>query len=114
MRLILSLLFIGMLITGLACQKTATEQTTNKQTATSNTNSQKVVQTADHSDNIPRITLEEAKKDFDAQTAIFIDTRAETQYKQEHVKGAINIPMEAIETKYKEIPKGKKIIAYCS
>jgi 3-mercaptopyruvate sulfurtransferase SseA len=67
-----------------------------------------------HADEAPRITLADAKKDFDAGNVVFIDTRAEATYKQEHVKGAINIPMEAVEAKYKEIPTGKKIIAYCS
>lgn len=62
----------------------------------------------------PRISLEEAKKEFDAGTAIFVDTRAEVTYKTEHIKGAINIPAEAFQTRYNEVPKNKKIIAYCS
>ena len=62
----------------------------------------------------PRISLADAKKDFDAGKAIFIDTRAEASFKQEHIKGAINISAESFETRYKEIPTGKKIIAYCS
>ncbi|CAN5748429.1 hypothetical protein BH20ACI4_BH20ACI4_21270 [soil metagenome] len=67
-----------------------------------------------HEDDAPRITLAEAKKEFDAGNAIFVDTRAEGSYKTEHIKGAINVPAEAAETRYKEIPTGKKIIAYCS
>jgi len=43
-----------------------------------------------------------------------VDTRADAAYKQEHIKGAINVPMELFEAKYKDIPTGKKIIAYCS
>ncbi|MEO6588630.1 MAG: rhodanese-like domain-containing protein [Pyrinomonadaceae bacterium] len=68
----------------------------------------------DHADDAPRITLEEAKKDFDAGNAVFVDTRADGSYKTEHIKGAINVPAEAAEMRYKEIPTGKKIIAYCS
>jgi len=67
-----------------------------------------------HADDAPRITLEEAKKEFDAGNAIFIDTRAEAAYKNEHIKGAINMTVDAVESRYKEIPAGKKIIAYCS
>jgi 3-mercaptopyruvate sulfurtransferase SseA len=67
-----------------------------------------------HTDDAPRITLAEAKKDFDSGSAVFIDTRAASTYDQEHIKGAINIPMEAVETRLKEIPADKKIIAYCS
>jgi hypothetical protein len=62
----------------------------------------------------PRISLADAKKDFDAGNAVFIDTRAEVTFKQEHIKGAINISAESYEARYKEIPTGKKIIAYCS
>jgi len=65
-------------------------------------------------DKVPRITLEDAKKDFDNGTAVIIDSRAESQYKQEHIKGALNIPIGAPDTRYSEIPKGKKIIVYCS
>lgn len=64
--------------------------------------------------NAPRISLADAKKDFDAGSAVFVDTRAELTFKQEHIKGAINISAETFEARYKEIPTGKKIIAYCS
>jgi 3-mercaptopyruvate sulfurtransferase SseA len=65
-------------------------------------------------DDAPRISLADAKKDFDAGTAVFIDTRAEDIYKQGHVKGAINITLQDDASKYKGIPKGRKIIVYCS
>ncbi|HEY0429547.1 MAG TPA: rhodanese-like domain-containing protein [Pyrinomonadaceae bacterium] len=65
-------------------------------------------------DDAARISLADAKKEFDEGTAVFVDTRAEVLYRQEHVKGSINLPMEAFETRYKEIPTDKKIIAYCS
>jgi hypothetical protein len=68
----------------------------------------------EHSDDAPRIGLADAKKEFDAGTAVFIDTRAEDIYKQEHVKGAINITLLDDASKYTSIPKGKKIIVYCS
>lgn len=67
-----------------------------------------------HADEASRITLEEAKKDFDAGNAVFVDTRAESAFRVEHIKGAINIPAEAFATRYSEVPKDKKIIAYCS
>ncbi len=67
-----------------------------------------------HNDDAPRIALEEAKKDFDSGKTIFVDTRADTAFNVEHIKGAINIPAEAFKTRYSEVPKDKKIIAYCS
>lgn len=67
-----------------------------------------------HADGAPRITLEEAKKDFDAGNTVFIDTRGDAQFKIEHIQGAINIPVEFADARYKDIPPDKKIIVYCS
>ena len=63
---------------------------------------------------VPRISLADAKKAFDEGDVVFVDTRAEVQYREEHIKGSINIPAEAFETRYAEVPKNKKIITYCS
>lgn len=93
----------------LQCGKT--EGKTDIDIAKVNTNSSE--ETA-QKDDAPRISLEEAKKDFDAGKVLFIDTRGEAQYKQEHIKGAINIPADTFQTRYTEVPKDKKIIAYCS
>lgn len=65
-------------------------------------------------DGAPRISLEDAKKDYDKGNVLFIDTRAQSAYEIEHIKGAINIPVETIENRYKDVPKNKKVIAYCS
>lgn len=63
---------------------------------------------------VPRISLADAKKAFDEGNVVFVDTRAEVQYREEHVKGSINIPAETFETRFAEVPKDKKIITYCS
>lgn len=64
---------------------------------------------------VPRISLEEAKKDYDAGIAVFIDSRAESQYNQEHIAGSMPITkVGPIEDNYPGIPRGKKIIVYCS
>ena len=100
-----------------ACQDAATPINVEmaKTTNTKNTNSAAAPKADEHADdNAPRIALAEAKKDFDAGNTIFVDTRADAAYKQEHIKGAVNVPMESFEAKYKDIPTGKKIIAYCS
>ena len=65
-------------------------------------------------DTAPRISLADAKKDFDAGTAVFIDTHSPDQYAQRHIKGSINIPANNLNAYVDKIPKGKKIIAYCS
>ncbi|MBS1797514.1 MAG: hypothetical protein JSS81_27065 [Acidobacteria bacterium] len=83
----------------------------NAETAKIETNSPAA---AELPDNAPRISLADAKKAFDEGGVLFIDTRGADQYKQEHIKGAINIPADAFESRYSEVPKDKKIIAYCS
>lgn len=105
-----------------ACQETASPTAkveTAKQTnanAAPNANSAAAPKTDEHGheDAAERISLADAKKEFDAGNAVFIDTRAEAAYNTEHIKGAMNITDANLEQKYKEIPQGKKIIAYCS
>jgi hypothetical protein len=116
MRFILTLLLVAAfaaVFTG--CQNASTTLQTNaKPAATQPKNAAPKTDEHGHADDAPRISLADAKKDFDAGNAVFVDTRAEIAYKQEHIKGAINVPMEAVETRYKEIPTSRKIIAYCS
>lgn len=115
MRHILSVAaaFVTALLVLTACQN-AVQPKAETAKANTNANSAQIVKDKDPADDAPRITLADAKKDFDAGNTVFVDTRAEVSYKQEHIKGAINVPAEAMETRYKEIPTGKKIIAYCS
>ncbi|MGI9036564.1 MAG: rhodanese-like domain-containing protein [Pyrinomonadaceae bacterium] len=72
------------------------------------------VQIATPDDGAPRITLADAKADYDAGRAIIVDARPADSYKVEHIKGAINIPLGDFEAEYKNIPTNKKIIVYCS
>lgn len=63
---------------------------------------------------VPRISLEEAKRDYDNGFAVIVDSRDAGSFANEHIKGAINIPVGSPETEYSKIPQGKKIIVYCS
>ncbi|MDQ6786074.1 MAG: rhodanese-like domain-containing protein [Acidobacteriota bacterium] len=124
MRFILS--FVMFAVFGFAqqnCHKATTTTTSNSETAKSSSNTTAknnsnaataAAPTAAFPEEAPRITLEDAKKAFDEGSALFVDTRAEVSYKTEHIKGAINIPADDFQTRYKELPKNKKIIAYCS
>jgi predicted sulfurtransferase len=101
-------LIISALVVLSACQKSSTATLSTKSTPPANAN-----QTPDAFAEVPRIKVEDAKKDFDAGTAVFVDTRSEYAYNIEHIKGAMSLPMEKFEERYKDIPTGKKIIAYC-
>ncbi len=113
--LFLSALLAIALFIGTACQSASTTNVTaNNANKALPTNSAPKADEHGSTDDAPRIALADAKKDFDAGTAIFVDTRDEAAYKNEHIKGSINIPLNADEARYKELPKDKKIIAYCS
>ena len=62
---------------------------------------------------VPRITVEDAKKSFDASSAIFVDARAADAYEAERIKGALIIKGTG-EDRFDGLPKGKKIIVYCT
>lgn len=64
---------------------------------------------------VPRITLEEAKKDYDAGTAVIIDARGDAAWSQDHIAGSMSSgKIGPVEKDYPDIPRGKKIIVYCS
>ncbi|MEZ5424879.1 MAG: rhodanese-like domain-containing protein [Pyrinomonadaceae bacterium] len=105
MRFIFSTFLILSLGFAIACQQTA---------GSSSTGQSADAERSDHADDAPRIELAEAKKAYDDGDTLFIDTRSEAAYKTEHIKGAVNIPAGEFETRYKEVPTDKKIIAYCS
>jgi hypothetical protein len=106
MRYILPLLMISLLAISIVCQKVSS--TTINETA-ARTQPETTVQ-----DDAPRISLADAKSDFDTGNAVFVDSRPEEFYKAEHIKGAINVSYTEVEKRYKIIPKDKKIIVYCS
>ena len=60
---------------------------------------------------VPRISVADAKKEVDAGNAVIVDSRAEAAYKAEHIAGSINVTNES---EFDRLPKGKKIIVYCS
>lgn len=62
---------------------------------------------------VPRITVAEAKKGFDDGSVVFVDSRSAEAYAEEHIKGAVVIK-GASEDRFNSLPKGKKIIVYCS
>ena len=63
---------------------------------------------------VSRISLEEAKAHHDAGTAVFIDTHSPSVFAEEHIAGAMNLPVTEGVPDINKIPKGKKIIVYCS
>lgn len=65
-------------------------------------------------DNVPRITVAQARQAMENGEAFFVDTRSVESYNAQHIRGAINIPMAEAAARMNELPKGKLVIAYCS
>ncbi len=68
-------------------------------------------------ENIKRISVKEAKASLDAQEPIlFVDSRngqawAESKSK---IPGAIRVPADRVSEYVSQIPKGRRVIAYCT
>lgn len=66
-------------------------------------------------DKMPRIRPEEAKKLVDEGKAVIIDVRGPEAYKISHIKGSLDYPLNKVEAgDFSGLPKGKRIIAYCT
>ena len=63
------------------------------------------------------IPLDGARALFDADTALFLDARPAGEYAKGHIRGALNLPWQAVEQRFIEIADrlagGKTIITYC-
>lgn len=64
---------------------------------------------------VPRIKLEEFKKEFDQDKLLVIDTRGPEAYRGGHIPGSINVPLSAWDTNLPRLKASKKpIVAYCA
>ena len=65
-------------------------------------------------DNAKRITADELHKLWSSNQVLIIDTRAESAYQQEHIKGSISMPTGTVLQRIDELPRDKMIVAYCT
>jgi 3-mercaptopyruvate sulfurtransferase SseA len=65
---------------------------------------------------VPRVTVEEAKAALDSGEAIIVDVRGSDSYETSHIAGAINIPLSEFETNPEglTLDKDQWIITYCT
>lgn len=63
---------------------------------------------------VPRISVEDAKKDVDAGIAVIVDARPEFAFKHERIADSLNVVWGSSEEAYGVLPKDKKVIVYCS
>ncbi|MBV9495208.1 MAG: hypothetical protein JOZ54_13250 [Acidobacteria bacterium] len=65
-------------------------------------------------DGARRIGRNEAIKLVKSGKAIFIDVRSKEAYDEEHIKGAISIPLDEVVQRIKELPRNKLLVTYCA
>jgi len=65
-------------------------------------------------DNARRIGVEELHKLWQSNDVFIIDTRAESAYKLEHIKGSVSMPTGTVLDHLSDLPKNKLIAAYCT
>ena len=63
---------------------------------------------------VARVSPEEAKARYDADSAIFVDVRSLDEYETEHIPNAVSIPSEELGERYGELPQNAEIITYCT
>jgi len=59
---------------------------------------------------VPRGEVQRLLKQGDA---VLVDVRPAIEFQHGHVAGAISIPIDELEERIKELPRGKRIVAYC-
>ncbi len=59
------------------------------------------------------ILFAEDLHDLDPESAFLLDVRTRGEYEDGHIPGSVNIPVNELRRRMGELPKGKRIIAYC-
>ncbi len=60
------------------------------------------------------ISLKDARSALDQQTAVFIDVRSADSFDKGHIPGAINLPLDQLESKLSQLDPTSWIIPYCT
>lgn len=69
---------------------------------------------APRSETAARISVANLQQVMASAPPVILDVRSPEQFRIEHIPGAINIPLESLQARMSEIPKGKPIVAYCT
>jgi hypothetical protein len=67
-------------------------------------------------DDVPRISVQDAKAALDSGQAVIVDVRSTEAYMNRHVAGAVSIPLDRFEININTIPleQNQWIITYCT
>jgi rhodanese-related sulfurtransferase/DNA-binding transcriptional ArsR family regulator len=59
------------------------------------------------------LSMDELATKMRSKNVVILDIRPETEFKNGHIPGAINIPIEELTTRIKKLQKNKEYVAYC-
>jgi rhodanese-related sulfurtransferase len=59
------------------------------------------------------LSLNELRTKMKSKNVVVLDIRPESEFKNGHIPGAINIPLEELSSHLKNLPKSKEYVAYC-
>ncbi|MGB8509796.1 MAG: rhodanese-like domain-containing protein, partial [Pyrinomonadaceae bacterium] len=65
-------------------------------------------------DGVRRVTIKELETALADKSALVVDVRDETSYKNGHIKGALSIPLADLPNRLSDLPKDKLIVFYCA
>jgi 3-mercaptopyruvate sulfurtransferase SseA len=65
-------------------------------------------------ESILRVNLPEAKQAYESGSAVFVDVRDESSFKNEHIPGALSIPLNDLPAREGELDPNAWIITYCT
>src|SRR5438093_13030136 len=66
----------------------------------------------DRSDAEP-VQMDELLKRARSETVVILDTRPATEYAAGHIAGAISVPVDDLQRRLWQLPKGNEYVAYC-
>ncbi len=64
-------------------------------------------------DGLEPISKEKLYKRIQDKNVIVLDVRPSEEYKNDHIAGALSIPLPQLKARLKEIPQDREIVAYC-
>ena len=64
-------------------------------------------------DSLEAVGMEKLLDRLKQGDVVLLDTRPPEEYRAGHIPGALSIPVEALESRLRELPEGKEVIAYC-
>lgn len=63
--------------------------------------------------NIPSVTPQEASEKMHGTGTVLVDVRSEAEYREGHATGAVNIPLETLESRVQTLKSSPEVYVIC-